>query len=547
MPDVYAFSGTFVPSNGDSVARVLSRAVDAWVRGRGRDSTLPEITPESGWARRTPDGGVVRWEMYERNANSRGTDGARSLYELTWRHPHRFGDTPYRSTPESPDIFWSSRLSCVLQDDGKAVIAVRVSNTGPSASSREALRTTRPRLMRDLALAGTLSSDGVNWFSVPRVLGPVEVGDLARYDLLDPARRLPVALITTQQGHTLVKPEELALELLTLARVYVVEAGDATHALEAALGRRDLSVFGGGVRVYLPGLHRDSNPFDHPLLTAKRVTDRDQRQGVARYLSLRSVERFSDDPRIGALRDERAAAEDLERRRMAAALESAASTANDIADFQALAELYAADNVNLREQLDAMRTRLETAESRISVLDGERRQLLFHLRQKNESLSSEDASERPPLPEPETVEAAVDAAANLFGDHLHFLPRAWETAADSPFDRPADVLDAFRALAAVAARRTAAGSLGAPLRELLASDGLDYRPGISRTTSRRLRQQYEIPDEDGTTVFCPEHLVFGTSYDPRHCLRVYLASPSDDEPRFVIGHVGRHLDVETTT
>jgi hypothetical protein len=143
------------------------------------------------------------------------------------------------------------------------------------------------------------------------------------------------------------------------------------------------------------------------------------------------------------------------------------------------------------------------------------------------------------------VKDAVDAAASLFGDRLRFLPRAWTSAELSPFERPLEVLDAFRALAGVAALRASSGSLRAPMRETLSAFGLDYRPGITRGTPRRLRQQYEIPDEDGNIHFCAEHLVFGASLNPEHCLRVYLVSPTDEEPRFVIGHVGRHA--ETTT
>jgi hypothetical protein len=46
---------------------------------------------------------------------------------------------------------------------------------------------------------------------------------------------------------------------------------------------------------------------------------------------------------------------------------------------------------------------------------------------------------------------------------------------------------------------------------------------------------------------CVEHLALGDSYDPRYCLRIYFTSRAPAETRFVIGHVGRHFDVKTTT
>jgi hypothetical protein len=48
-------------------------------------------------------------------------------------------------------------------------------------------------------------------------------------------------------------------------------------------------------------------------------------------------------------------------------------------------------------------------------------------------------------------------------------------------------------------------------------------------------------------VQCHEHIVVGSSYDPRYCLRIYFSSRSPEDARFIIGHVGRHLDVKTTT
>jgi hypothetical protein len=41
--------------------------------------------------------------------------------------------------------------------------------------------------------------------------------------------------------------------------------------------------------------------------------------------------------------------------------------------------------------------------------------------------------------------------------------------------------------------------------------------------------------------------VLGSSYDPRRCLRIYFTSRALLEARFVIGHVGRHFDVLTTS
>jgi hypothetical protein len=85
------------------------------------------------------------------------------------------------------------------------------------------------------------------------------------------------------------------------------------------------------------------------------------------------------------------------------------------------------------------------------------------------------------------------------------------------------------------------------LRDAFREVGIDYRGGIADSTPARLRQQYLLAGPDGRGYDCVEHLVLGSSYDPRHCLRIYFTSRVVNETRFVIGHVGRHFEVGTTT
>ena len=99
---------------------------------------------------------------------------------------------------------------------------------------------------------------------------------------------------------------------------------------------------------------------------------------------------------------------------------------------------------------------------------------------------------------------------------------------------------------ATVARRRQEGTLGTSLKEGFRDLGIEYRGGISPTTSEKHRQQYEVRAQ-GQTFDCHEHIVLGNSYDPKYCLRVYFTSRAPMEPRFVIGHVGRHFDVKSTT
>jgi hypothetical protein len=137
-------------------------------------------------------------------------------------------------------------------------------------------------------------------------------------------------------------------------------------------------------------------------------------------------------------------------------------------------------------------------------------------------------------------------ATTTHADALLFLDAAERSAVDSPYedvDRLAVILNAMAAVA----RRRQEGALGTSLKEAFRDLGIDYRGGIAPSTSEKHRRQDLVRGSDGHAFDCREHIVLGNSYDPRHCLRVYFTSRAPLEPRFVIGHVGRHFDVATTS
>ena len=136
-------------------------------------------------------------------------------------------------------------------------------------------------------------------------------------------------------------------------------------------------------------------------------------------------------------------------------------------------------------------------------------------------------------------------AVSAHGDALLVLDAAERAAADSPYEDPERVGIILDAMAEVARRRQE-GALGTPLRVAFRELGIDYRGGITPHTPQKLEQQYLVRGSDGVVHDCREHIVLGTSRDPRHCLRIYFTSRAPLEPRFVIGHVGRHFDVLTT-
>lgn len=553
MPDVYSLTATFSPTDrASSAAGLVAEALDSWIRRKYPGDQLPPLEPSVGWARKSADNAIVRWEVFDRSPVAGRDDGgqrdagATGLYELIWRHLHQFEQSPYLPGPESPEVWWSTRVSCLSQGDGSATLAVRVSNSGPAVTSPIVLRTNRPRFLLDLARRGKLAIDGEPLTTTPKALSAVSVADLVRFVLFDPGRRTPIALLSPRADGTYALPPHIvAQDLFTLATVYTVATPGATFALTDALGRRELSAFHGALRVYLPGLRLDSDPLHHPLLTAARLTDPTVRGRLAAYLALRTPERVVDDPRFAMLRDERAAYEDARRGDIERALELSVQKAREAGDYQALAELYSRENSSLREQLRVHISDLEEFRAQVARLEDERRRLRFALEQRGSS-APETADAAPELPPPESVRDAVDQAAVLFKDRLHLLPNAFDSADDSPYEHPDEVLRALQVLARLAEWRARDGGLGKPFDEACKEEGLEYGLGITGNTSKKHRRQYESRDEARQTWFYPEHIKLGSSRDPRFCARIYFTSDVASDAPIVVGHVGRHLDVGTT-
>lgn len=100
-----------------------------------------------------------------------------------------------------------------------------------------------------------------------RRLSEHEVPAFAAGTLLSPARSRPVVVVTSHPGSERgwLDPDRLQAQLGDLAEVVFLETGEPTWALTEALPPR-LDVYGGAVRIYWPGLARDSDPREHRLL-----------------------------------------------------------------------------------------------------------------------------------------------------------------------------------------------------------------------------------------------------------------------------------------
>jgi hypothetical protein len=148
---------------------------------------------------------------------------------------------------------------------------------------------------------------------------------------------------------------------------------------------------------------------------------------------------------------------------------------------------------------------------------------------------------------PGTVADAVQRAAAQ-AQHLVFTDAAYETAADSPYRRPADVLDALLRLDELAGLYADPEGFGRSLGQAAEDLGLTWRQNVSELARSRKPHAYSVT-HDGERLELGPHVALGSGSGAGFIARIYLhvADGSGDIPRgLYVGHVGRHLPDTTT-
>jgi predicted nucleic acid-binding Zn-ribbon protein len=152
-----------------------------------------------------------------------------------------------------------------------------------------------------------------------------------------------------------------------------------------------------------------------------------------------------------------------------------------------------------------------------------------------------------PLEPPATVAEAVERAAAQ-AEHLVFTRAAHEAAADSPYRRPADVLDTLMRLDELAGLYADPEGFGRSLSQAADELGLTWRQNVSGVARSRKPHAYSVV-HDGERLELGPHVAIGSGSGAGFIARVYLhvADGSGNVPRgLYVGHVGRHLPDTTT-
>jgi hypothetical protein len=268
-----------------------------------------------------------------------------------------------------------------------------------------------------------------------------------------------------------------------------------------------------------------------------RATAVAEREAVAR-------ERDAAAARVEALE-----AEVAELRAAAAAASDAPPAESELLEEMERALVDVAATEQARDELHERMERLRSEREQDRRTIAELTQLLARV--DAEGAESADGTvvedETPPASVLEAVERAAAGAK-----HLRFAPRAFETAAESPFRRPGLVLRTLRNLDELAGR-FAEGDMGKSLVQAASEHGItQYKHDIAETTRKRYEDDYSFfLDGPGTPkLWVGPHIGLGSGSGAQFIARIYLhvSDGSDPEvPRGItVAVVGRHLPDTTT-
>lgn len=157
-----------------------------------------------------------------------------------------------------------------------------------------------PGYIRQLIDAVGLKSGGRALSSVPRYIGDRDAEDALLDLLADPARRLPVVVVSVMDRanpQLTIDLDKLAAGLCGLCDVVAI-LPETSWALTERFGKR-LSVFDRAVRIYMPGFDDYADPFGHPLWLGARLATNDDAAVVERQIRARVAQFSTRAVRLG--------------------------------------------------------------------------------------------------------------------------------------------------------------------------------------------------------------------------------------------------------
>jgi hypothetical protein len=306
----------------------------------------------------------------------------------------------------------------------------------------------RPRLVSELFTFHSCWAGDQPLLTKKIEMSAQDVPDFVEEELLDPKRSIPIVVVSHDQfaDRPVIDADRLHKALLGFAQVVVLDKW-AAFQLTDSIGRA-LSCFNGCVRVYWPGLTRDSNPLHHWLYFPDQLERFEyQKKPIDKrlfdFLARVSAARFFDGSIAREVQSRVDAEKALELIRLQRQIQEGRAAASSLQEVQELLDLAIRENSELNERLLSLQADNENLSSKLQDVREN-----FSIFQQHQALESEEAPEgdqRQPN-EFETVSAALSAAERDFGGDLMVLEDARRSAEESEFSRPEGVYQAIMAI-----------------------------------------------------------------------------------------------------
>ena len=347
MPDLYACRLPLAETGPAGFERAVEVVRKEAPRAEGVEALIEGDTGSSVPA----PGASVRWRLL----TAPGTDDR--VWTLWW----------HQADDEDPELSWTLSIRVALEGE-RTVVGLQVGLESLSMRlSPVRLEVEPPPLVGAVVDQLEIIEDGWRISQDPSyAVDRSSVQALVEF-LLDPDRLLPVVVITAAENYgkgadsygtePLVDAGAVGRALVGLAHVVVLDHVSVSYHLTDLVGKH-LSVFGGGVRLYWPGLTLEDRPSRHPLWVPDRLEE-PANQPFEKVLLRRLAPAASARLNSTALESRLRLATERHRRAEIARLFDRAKDASLAPEWQEELERAWSDNARLQEEVADLAAQLE--------------------------------------------------------------------------------------------------------------------------------------------------------------------------------------------
>ena len=373
--EILRLAATLGVADGSQAALVARREILKWAEKR----TGGQL-PQAAW----------NHEQFEHLAGGRNcaavriVDDTRDIWAIR-------ADDPDKGVAQR---VWTTEAIVGHKPEQRALLSVRLLVSSPEKQLQ--VEPAVPGLVQQLESECSLYHGIERLDPEPWVIRSQEDADHLIDTLIAPGRRVPVFVLSVPEFEAdsvrpLISPLPIARATLAIAVVVVLPA-QFTWVLTERFGKR-LSVFGGAVRVYLPGFTEDANPYGgHDLVLADRLSTAEGVTSISAWLrrvaateSMRRLRLGRDVLSYATVRQHNLDATHTRLERAGASYEEQLSVAQ--AQIDTLKEDFQSANEMvqfLSDDNDAMEIRARTAEAQLTASGYRIQQLLDQIKTRGE-------------------------------------------------------------------------------------------------------------------------------------------------------------------